>query len=694
MSDDILNSEKTYSDFWLDNESLHQYIPDGKFGENFSMDLIQLASYRRIVSNFVFILTRQNIPVQFYTEKKSKLNYTDGKTIYLSASIRRKLDFDWTIGIALHEASHILLTDFNVVKSSFTKIPIPIPLDLKKKVKEKNLSSEIVFNLCKWVWNYIEDRYIDTYVFNEAPGYRGYYKSMYDKLWNNNIISKVLKSDNYTLPTLKAYEFRVINLTNPSTDLDVLVGLRKIANLIDISNIMRLSDTVKRVDLSYKVVELIVDNIPSEPKPNSEDLANATIKVVHDKLSNQKKGEKSDDVDKKNDDIDDNSLNKDDKKEFKSQFKKQQSFLNHDYECIKEMISDTQESILDVIEKSGIVLMPSGFGINGNYSQSSIDVVVVKKLNKFLIDSGNSVFPLALKEFGTNNALRKYDEAVNKGFILGRVLGKKLQIRGEENIIKYIRKQSGKIERRLIADIGAGLESIFSKTKIEKYNNARLHISVDASTSMSVDKKWLPTLTCVTAICVAASMVGNLDISVSFRSTIHISTGSDLPYVVLAYDSKVDKISKVRHLFPYLCARGATPEGLAFEAISNEFIVGKRTNEQNHYFLNISDGEPAYIFDGKNNQIGSNFVYSGEKAAFHTKTQIGKIESQGVKVLSYFIKGDDYSSLISTVDKKRLTLKELFHIMYGRNAQFIDVENVIDISKTINCLFLAKDITI
>jgi hypothetical protein len=68
---------------------------------------------------------------------------------------------------------------------------------------------------------------------------------------------------------------------------------------------------------------------------------------------------------------------------------------------------------------------------------------------------------------------------------------------------------------------------------------------------------------------------------------------------VLAYDSKVDKISKVRHLFHYLCANGATPEGLAPESIAEEFIIGKHSTEQEHYFLNISDGEPACITQAK-----------------------------------------------------------------------------------------------
>lgn len=726
MSEAIIDQEKTYSDFWLNKELLHQYIPKGDVSGNFSMDLIQLAAYRRIVSNFVFILTHLDIPVQFCSQEKSKLNFTDGSAIYLSSSIRKKSDFDWSVGIALHEASHILLTDFDITKSTFSRVPIPVPLPLKKKSKDKNLSEGQLANLCKWVWNYVEDRYIDSYIFKEAPGYRGYYKAMYDKFWNSEVNSKALKSEAFRIPNLLSYEFRVINLTNPCTDLNALVGLSEIAELIDIQNIFRLKTTTQRINLSYRVVEIIIDNLKDqkdEPDPNS---ANATVQKVHEKLSpisgssNQKsptkksgsatsKGkEKNEDANEQANECtlqdigDTKDFSPDDLRELDDYFNQQRNILDHNYENVKETVTKQQESILDVIEKSGIVLMPAGFGLSGDYTQAIVDCIVVKKLTKQLIDSGPVIFPLAAKDKAApgiiNAPPRRYDEAVARGFVLGKLLGKKLQIRGEEVLTKYIRKQSGKIERRLLADIGVGFENIFHKTRSEKYNKARLHISVDSSGSMQIEDKWCPTIACVVAICVAASMVENLEVSVSFRSTINTAT-AEVPYIVLAYDSKTDKISKIRQLFPYLCARGSTPEGLAFESIAEEFIIGKKTTEQDHYFLNISDGEPCYSISPRTNKYGIGFNYSGEIGALHTKIQIDKIRSHGVKVLSYFIQEDNATagfsglSFMMTDDRKRpLTLKQLFDMMYGKDAQFIDVESVMDIARTINKLFLSKEV--
>jgi len=694
-----IDKQQTYSDFWLNTPALDQYMTDESVGEGFSTDLIQFATYRRVVSNFVIILTGLDIPVQFNSDENSKLSFTDGKAIYISATIKNKKDFDWTVGLALHEASHILLTDFEVFHSTFSKIPIPVPMTLKKKSKDKNVSGEQLAYICKWVWNFIEDRYIDNYVFSEAPGYRGYYESLYQKFWNNEIQSKALRSFIMRVPNILSYEFRIINLTNEATDLDALPGLREIAELIDIDNIYRLNTTLKRMNLSYAVVELIMDNIIKQAEQKSA--SDSTIQKIHEKLSEKNGTSQSSHVDDfkdyEPDDVGDtNEFSSDELKELSDEFNKQRNVLDHKYGEIKTRVTKEEQTILDAIENSDISLVPSGYGLSGDYERASVDVVVVKKLSKKLMDAGKHIFPLvSLDKFisrTTNAPIREYEDAVVRGFSLGKMLGKKLQIRGEENHIKYIRKSSGKIERRLLADVGAGLEGIFNRTIIEKYNKLRLHISVDASGSMQTYTKWCPTMTCVVAICVAASMVENLDVSVSFRSTIFSKcNNSELPYIVLAYDSKVDKISKIRHLFPYLCATGSTPEGLTFESIAEEFIIGKKSNEQDHYFLNISDGEPCYVINSLSNRYHTDLNYSGETGALHTKMQVEKIKRRGVKVLSYFIDSNDGYSGLSSYKNTQLTYRGMFDKMYGSDAQFIDVQNVMDIARTMNKLFLMKE---
>ena len=76
-----------------------------------TQDLIKLAGYRRAIANFVNIVTGKNVPVYF----SGSDSYTDGKAVNISASLKDK-DFDAAVGLALHEGSHIKLTDFQVLK--------------------------------------------------------------------------------------------------------------------------------------------------------------------------------------------------------------------------------------------------------------------------------------------------------------------------------------------------------------------------------------------------------------------------------------------------------------------------------------------------------------------------------------------------------------------------------------------------
>lgn len=188
-------------------------------------------------------------------------------------------------------------------------------------------------------------------------------------------------------------------------------------------------------------------------------------------------------------------------------------------------------------------------------------------------------------------------------------------------------------------------------------------------------------MTMLVAIAKAASMINNISVSISFRTGTILGKHRDfineqVPYVVLAYDSRVDKFQKIAQLFPLLFAHGSTPEGLAFQGILKH--IPTSTYELDSYFVNLSDGEPAF-----------GITYKGDKAAWHTRKQVGKIRDKGVEVLSYFI-GDDAGTAGNKSD--RVTGNEaIFKTMYGKDAQFIDVENVIQIAHTMNKKFLAKE---
>ena len=81
-------------------------IPKGK-------DIVALAGYKRAIGNFVNIVTGKNIPVTFNNNDES---FTDGKKVVIGSNLNEK-NFDVAVGLALHEGSHIKLSDFNFLRN-------------------------------------------------------------------------------------------------------------------------------------------------------------------------------------------------------------------------------------------------------------------------------------------------------------------------------------------------------------------------------------------------------------------------------------------------------------------------------------------------------------------------------------------------------------------------------------------------
>ena len=124
-------------------------------------------------------------------------------------------------------------------------------------------------------------------------------------------------------------------------------------------------------------------------------------------------------------------------------------------------------------------------------------------------------------------------------------------------------------------------------------------------------------------------------------------------------------------MFPSIYPGGTTPEGLCFEAIMKDIVPTSQNRDS--YFLNLSDGMPMFS--------SNDFNYYSQDAMIHTKTQVNEIRKMGVKVLSYFV-GDEYSGGENLND---------FKTMYGSDAEFINLNNVTQISKSMNAKFLEKN---
>jgi len=703
-------SNNKFSKFW-DNSSNDSSIVDDFLNDGATekpktrkKDVVQMAGYKKAISNFVNIVTGQNIPVKFRTKNGG---YTDGKQVVIGGNLSDK-NFDTAVGLALHEGSHIKLTDFTFVPQD------NIIEDLFVMAEGKGYSRSKIRNQVFGLTNWVEDRRIDKFVISTSPGYKGYYHCMYDTYFNSKNIDNGLISSEYRTETFESYHFRICNLTNPNRQLGALKGLRDIWDVLDLKHIDRLKSTQDSFQVAcdiYRIVMRNVDKLEVEDeqqekqkqKKQDESISDEDFQDLLDKIengdfeidddgnnnetSNNGNGNDGDeDSDDEDDESDDDDLNDDgtptkkltDRQQglLNKAIEKQNKFLNGDIQ--KSNISKKDSKDIEVMDESGASYEDVGKDMSsedswyGDGRKNKTKCLVVKKLTRALITS--SQFECAKESNGIrydNSYNSKWSTKYNfveEGIRLGTVLGRKLKVRSEENSIKYTRKNTGKIDKRLISELGFSNENVFSQTFVDKYNKSYLHISIDASYSMT-GKRWNKAMTSAVAMIRACDMAGNIDVILSIRGTHDAISSNDTPLILVCYDSRVDKFNKVRSLFKYLNVGGTTPEGLCFEAIVKDLIPGD--NNQESYFINYSDGEPFFT--------NKDMYYSGLSGKTHTKNQVNKMRKMGIKILGYFISdGNEHG-------------KTGFKQMYGVDAEYIKVDDMMQVSRTMNKRFLKKD---
>jgi hypothetical protein len=290
--------------------------------------------------------------------------------------------------------------------------------------------------------------------------------------------------------------------------------------------------------------------------------------------------------------------------------------------------------------------------------------MVSKKMTEALMQDRE--FPFAYWNEYDNKFHHWNAETLRRGILMGTILGKRIAVRSEERETINPRQKNGRIDKRMVAALGYDYVNVFSHKEVDRFKKVMLHITIDGSGSMS-GRNWNDSLALAIAICKAASMVSNLNVQVSIRGT-----WGNKPYICIAYDSRFDKFEKVKRLFPALQASGTTPEGLTFQAIMKHFV--ESTKDMDSYFLNICDGEPTF----SNDQV----TYGGQNAVLHTKKMVNQIREMGINVLSYFVSEGSSSWGGSSQDK--------FKQMYGSDSRFIDVTQIVPITKTLNELFMKK----
>lgn len=752
--------------------------------------VIRLAAVKQSITNFIRILTGKAIPVMYSSGHDS---YTNGERVVLSASTREK-NLDAVVGLALHEGSHVKLTDFDFTKAFHEHGDYMIPTSLKNKGTALKISESATKENLRFLMNVIEDRRIDYFIYRTAPGYRPYYEAMYDHYFRNRQIDYAIQLGLKKEPTVENYIFYITNMTNRYFDTRHLKGLARINAIIDLDNIERLDDDgaaydyvrnkVDRYDLTVwdqskmpvlfkmacEVLDIVYDH--SEPVPDKSqqkqsgqskqsqqgedpdkednlDISNGGDPSMNQPSKDKSKSGKSDDDSDGDDESDDDAESNPDaegenddeesaddsaddsaegsesdegdsegkgkgsksekgsegnesdsdsdsddgeesdaeggkekhapksepkgeinKDKLRKALKAQKDFIEG--KVRKSKISKKTREQVNAMEQSGATMTDvehaSQYG-----GRTKTKVLILRKLTREIMESG--VYPFVPNHRyarSTDTKVTLYEDsnsatAVRNGLRAGAILAQRLQVRNQTQVTKFNRKTEGNLDKRRLHALGFEDDTVFYRLREVAFNPVFVHMTLDASGSMS-GERWEKALTVCVALAAAAEKIENLNVVVSIRAGV-----DNYATISIIYDSRVDTTAKIKSLFKYLTVAGSTPEGLAFAAILDEILNVKA---EERYFINLSDGEPCWT------------DYGGEAAWKHTREQVNIIRNEGIHVLSYFVgSGYDssYYSSYSTRDSKAA-----FQVMYGKDASFINVTQVPSLVTTLNRLFLQR----
>lgn len=720
-----------YSSYWMDfddDEYTTSTIKDDFINPE---RIVKLASVRRAIANFVRILTNdETIEVAFSSGKDS---YTDGKRVVIAAEDDSK-HFDSMVGLALHEGSHCLLSDFNMLEHLITEknweqCYIALSPELRgllhsdyqidynrndiglNKIRLQVLAMQKMLGV---IMNVIEDRRIDSYVYKNASGYRPYYDAMYTKYFFNTEVTKNLKHNpSWRTPTFQNYTNWLINIFHPNFDRNALPGLSKMVGMIDLKNIRRF-DITKRMperfaewsfsltnspwqdwylnggsksysggpsyasllnyevlpslwtvanDVLYEIMKHIGDYEQQMQKDKS-DTSTQTVQIQMDgvQFDMNLDGLENLDIDNTQSSVVPGKFNE--KKALDAMKKMEQVMRGQNR---RKKLKAKERTDIQHLESADAKIVEAGDKIVGMFP-----CLVTRKINKQIMLSEFFPFSHVTHHKGEKvlYSAERNQNAVVSGVRMGQILVHRLQVRNDPVVTTFTRQDHGRIDRRILAQLGMDIESVFKRTTVENFKPAMLHLSLDASGSMG-GRKWEQCITVATALSYVASKIRNIEVVVTIRGD------SEIPMVAVVHDSRVDNFQKVRNLFPSLCPTGSTPEGLCFNATLD--LITECSGEYDTYFINFSDGEP-----GTSVRRGGEYrSYSGEEAFNHTRRQVQAMRDAGVKVMSYFI--SEY-----VTSRPHSYSHTAFKKMYGENAVFVNVQNVTEVLRTMNNLLLKK----
>ncbi len=741
-----VKKQTSHSSYWLDDVAGDW---DVDVDDPNTIDkAVRLSAVRRGVANFVRILTNDpKISVKFNEGNDS---YTDGNTVVIAAQDKPK-DFDVMVGLALHEASHCLLTnidfyggltfhemmykydgsgflDNQMVRVGFSEFFHP---NLRNTlVNGTGEETRDVLSKLMMFLNIVEDRRIDAWVYNTAVGYRPYYGALYKKYFLSTAIDKALKDGvEWKEVEMDSYINRIINIMNPHSDTNALPHLDKMFKTFDVENIHRLSDYTPTPEMEQFIRELAkhyrfsVARSKYRSWANMEDgdvafiravftdstfrkgirefqhmpptwiLANELLAQVVDACGYtfgqppqtptttiEVEGEGDGEGDDAEGTVVSDAPSKGTPKPISTERLKkavaaQRKFLDGNIRKTKiakklnDMVRQVEEANAEIVEVGG---KTTALG------KMRTPCVVINNVTKQTMLADWFLFGPASGFGGDIDRVRQNNDAyVKAGIRMGQILSQRLSIRNDPTITHYTRQDAGRIDRRILSQLGMDITNVFKKTRTDKFNPVTMYLSLDASGSMH-GQKWGKALTVATALSYLADKVPDINVVVMARG------GNDIPTVAVLHDSRKQKFAVGRQILELTTSCGSTPEALCYEATLN--LILDKEKKSDVYFINFSDGEP--IFSIKNHAPDENGYYcgySGETAVNHCRQMMNIYREAGIRILSYFITDNLRFDTTSSYGPAAT-----FKKMYGQEAEFVNVQNVTMVLKTLQKLLSDK----
>lgn len=554
------------------------------------VDYKKLHEQKQTVEDYIRIISsRDDINVQ-YVQKK---NETDcNTTIWISPDFD-KYGLEFVTAIAMHEASHIVYTDTELINSikdideSFFSIGV-----------SKNYSIEELREFHFNIFNLLEDMRIDMLTYDDSVGYRKYYLRMYNYFWQESELKNAIHDEKFMKEDIRSY---IVHLALMGSENFNKNAVKKISEIHDfVFSKLALSSTCEDVlEMANHVYTLIESSL--DKKENDEEEASKK----NDKDSDTKSEELSEGL--------------------KKALEEYQSFLSSSF--FEDTATEQDMKIAE--DNSNFEAVKSL-----QFKDGEADPIVVTEFETSHISN-----PLFANLFNNERDIELHTSStlhIRKG-------------KAFQNELDYLRKESTKINRRkkrgnidslMLCEIGYNPDIFYTEIK-NISDKVLIHISLDCSSSMLQSRLFDNAVNTVSFLVGLFENEPNIRLQVSLRSVVahsgSISTTPIIyPLLYIIYDSSKDSVedfvTRIVHVHPH----SSTPEGLLYDSIKE--ILSYDSSHQ--IFVNICDGMPWFK--------GIEIEYIGPVAVKHTADKFNNLKLNGLECLSFFVYTENISDTIRT----------------------------------------------